>query len=346
MLVAADVGYGWTKVLGHRPGEPVRRAIYPSAVAPRRGDGELSGVLGGAAPRHRVDVLADDGSEVRYLVGDAALAAGAARTWSGAADRPDYGVLILSGCALVGADGAVDLAVGMPVSAWAADREGRRRLRERLLGLAARVSVDGGPYRRVVVLSAQVYPQAVAAYLSVLGGPDGHRLAGRPVGVLDIGHRTSDFTILTPGQTGQPIPDEERTGSMDIGVSIAYDLVRAALAREAGGAVPPDDVLTAAVGRGEIAVHGKVVDVRSIWAEAAREVAGRIAAHVRRAWGDRLPYLAAIAVVGGGGAALGPYLGLPGQVVVADGQWANVEGYLRLLQASGVGRTFAQASTV
>lgn len=337
MRIAVDAGYGYTKAAA----ETGRRSHFPSAVAPARGTGELAQALGGAAPKHRVsvDVARDTGHDATgdWLVGDAALIAGAARTWDAASGRRDYDVLTLTAAAAVGPEDGeeIELAAGLPLAVWL-DKSERRALRERLTGLSAWVYLDGQDGRFVRIAEATVWPQALGAYLAALSSSAGGRFAGRMAAVVDIGHRTTDYLLLHPGEGGAPVPDETRSGSLDAGMNrvyaqVAAEVVTGALAGGAEGLIERE----LRAGRGVLPVRGRDVDIRTPYEAACRALAGEIADHLARVWADRLDYLAAVIVAGGGGAALWPWLHgrLPAAVLAPDAAFANAAGFLTLAGA-------------
>lgn len=329
-LISCDVGYGFTKVIAANNS---RRTLYPSAVAPRRSSGELAAALGSTAPRHALDLHPDRGSPERYWIGQAALDAGASRAWeTEASARAGYDVLVLAGAALTGAEGRIELAAGLPLAVWLRGKDERRALRERLEGLAGWVSVDGEPARRLEVARARVYPQALGAAVAALRGLE---IGGDgTVCVVDVGYRTTDYLLLSI-HGGLPTPDEERSGSIDLGIGRVYDAVRDAVAARTGGFPPPEAVIERAVsGSGAVRFRGTEIDVRRPWESACMELAAEIEYHVRRVWSDALDWADVVVLAGGGAAPLSTHLSLPSMTMVPDPQWANAVGFLALAQAA------------
>lgn len=322
-----DVGYGFVKAAA----PDGRRCIFPSAACRAVGSGDLASVLGGQGLRHRVAVQRlPAGTQEEWLVGDAALAAGASRTWdSEASQRDGYDVLTMASVSILGAEGAVILSLGLPLGLWL-KRQERQALRDRLSGLAARVSVDGGPTRSILVTKVKVFPQSVGAYVAALHRPGGERLAGKAVGVVDVGFKTCDYLLLVPGPDGVAVPDEARCGSVDAGIGQATEAVRQYLAGQVG-TLPPEGVVEAALrGGGLLPVRGRDLDLRPIYQEALADLAARVEAEIRRVWTAQLDYLAAVLLAGGGGAALAPYLRLPCVQVVPEAIHANALGFALL----------------
>ena len=331
MFVAADVGFGFVKALSANGG----RSLFPSSVVEAKGPGDLAAALGGGiALKHRMSVyITSLPSPQEYLVGSAALAAGATRSWSADGDgRQDYHLLVLAALASVGASGLVDIALGLPLSVYL-NRDERRRLRDHVWGLRAQVGWDGRTTVDVEAASVKVLPQAVGAYYSALLGPDGAKLAGQAVGVVDIGYHTTDFLLLTPGDGGVSIPDESRSGSLDSGMSQVIDAVRQHVSATTGTpfSAPEGLIENAVRNGGHITVRGHAVEVLPAYSQALEALATRIATEIQRTWGRSIDYLAATLLAGGGGAEVAPHLHLPAITVTPDPIFANASGFLAML---------------
>lgn len=328
---AIDVGYGFVKAVA----ENGRRCVFASVVA-TAGTGELAAALGGSAPAHRLDVAeaTNDGTNGKWLVGDAAQAAGGVRAWqTEASQRQGYDLLALAAIAVLGGAGLVSVALGLPLQIFL-DREERRALRVRMEGLSAWISLNGADARYTQISQVRVFPQGLGAYAAHVANSRGSLPPGRAIGVVDVGYRTTDFLLLQPSPAG-PVPDEARSGSIDTGVGQAYEAVRTSLQRETGLMIPAGMVEQALAGHGSLPIRGKEYPVQPLFVEAARAIASRIEADLRRAWADRIDFLGAILLAGGGGAALAPFLALPGAQVVPDAVFANAHGFLVLGQQVG-----------
>lgn len=308
--VAVDVGYGYTKAV-----MPGKQVCFASAVAPAPAD-DLRGALGRAVEMP----LVIDGE--RRVVGEAALAVGGQRPWAtDAAARADYVRLVAASLVRLGVPaGDVQLYVGVPLGYY---REQREPLRALLEGRTIRAGQDGGAIAQYRIVSVRVLPQGLGAYATAVHDhPD---LRRQPVGVVDIGYRTTDFVIVRHGPAGaEPV----KYGSTDIGVQAVADYCRARL-REQG--VPAD------VGRVEqtleapepvIVYRGRRYELPV--AEAEKAVADRIAEAVQHAWADDLDYLHAVLLTGGGGRKLHAHFSWPHKRVPADPLYANARGYLFL----------------
>lgn len=333
MRIAVDVGYGYTKCVS----EDGRRAVFPSVVAPApAAAGVLAQVMGKRAEAgHRLQVWPQGRPDLvqAHLVGEAALAArGASRAWEReAADNQHLHVLVAAACALVGDGGRVELAAGLPLGHYAAQRESLAAV---LGGMDLVVVVNEGVPVRVRVDDVFVFPQGAGCYSAACLHPDGtvrdRVLIRQPVGVVDVGYRTTDYLVMQMGPGGL-VPRDDLSGSLDLGMNQALQETAADLEARAG---TPVDVLQVeralAWAQGKLYVRGREYDAAALYEEALRRLAERVAGRIKLAWGDEAEHLAAVLVAGGGGAALYPYLAahFPAARLVPDALYANAEGYL------------------
>lgn len=320
---AADIGYGYVKVVSAAG----MKACFPSAVAPAPDDLGLN--TGPAFYRVRVRYL--DGRTEEKLVGEAALrSAAAVTTLSREKPAEIHDLLLVTACALVGAGGTgpfptqADVAVGLPLAYYKAQKDA---LRERLLGLAAWVSVDGGEERYVSFGRVLVLPQgagAVAAYPELL--PDSGL-----VGVVDVGTYTTDYLLLEkpPGQPN-PRPLLEACGSVEAGAHLVHKAVAREFQAKTGAPLPPE-MWEQAVQARAVFFAGRSVDLSAAVEKALADASQAVAQRVLAAWGNRAGFVRATLVVGGGSLLLREYLirALPGAVAVPDPLFANALGFLR-----------------
>ena len=319
MQLGIDVGYGYTKVVADNG----RRTVFPSLVtlAPR---GDLT-TIAGRSVRYRLR-LVTKGSSTDLLVGNAALLAGAHRDWGDhAADRAGYANLVLAAAAACGAEGAIDVGLGLPLSVYFQKSE-RDSLREAMRGLMAWVSLDGTEPRRISITDVHVYPQGFGAYVTSLR--DNPSITGQAAGVIDVGFRTTDYLLLQPIE-GASMPDESRSGSVDAGIGQALNAIRGYIARTVGASFdPPEGLIEDAVRRGNITVRNRDIDLRQPWSQALDALAYQVTTVLRRVWGEQLNYLAVIILAGGGGEALRQRI--TDARLIPDPLYANAAGFLQL----------------
>ena len=321
--VSVDIGYGYTKAVSASG----IKVCLPSAVAPAPDDLGLS-----TGPSfYRVKVRYLNGRVEERLVGEAALRSSAAVTTL-SREKPAelHDLLLLTACVLVGAGGTgpfpgqADIAVGLPLAYFKSQKDA---LRERLLGLAAWVSVDDNEERYVSFGRVLVLPQgagAVAAYPELL--PEGGL-----VGVVDVGTYTTDYLLLEK-QPGQPNPRPllEACGSVEAGVHLVLKAVAREFQARTGAPLPPE-MWEQAVQARSVFFGGRSVDLSVAVEKALADAAQAVAQRVLAAWGNRAGFVRATLLVGGGSLLLREHLAraLPGAVVAPDSLFANALGFLR-----------------
>jgi len=329
--LAVDVGYGYTKAVS----DDGHRICFPSAVAPVRGSGDLGVVIGSGDPPYRIELHASGQEVERLWVGEAALVAGATRSWNTeASGRTDYERLVLAALALLQAEGPIELLVGLPMTIWLQKAE-RRQTRERLRGLSGFAAVDGEAPRYVEVQRCRVLPQALGAYVAALhealAQGNGDRLAHGMVGVLDLGYRTCDYTLLVSAPNGEGlVPSEAHCGSLDRGVGGLYQNIRQQIEHACGRMLPPAAVEEALqLYRGRLVVHGVEYHVDEMLKVEQSALAFTVGAELRRAWGERFELLHVLLVSGGGGLACWDQLRTlhPRTELQKDSLFANAVGF-------------------
>ena len=321
MRVAIDVGYGYSKAVGSAG----RRVIIPSTVGPARMARGLAAAFGDGRHRDGHDVTITVGGEDRaYMIG----AATGQRSWTTeAAERSGYLPLALTAAALAGADGDTDLLVGLPLAMWLRPEQ-RRALRGEMRGVEATVALDGRKERPINVSGVQVLPQGAGAFaLALQTDPS---LGERPVGLIDVGYRTTDYVAMRR-TAGAVVPDEAACGSIDLGAGRVFESVRQALS-DRSGVMLPEGAIEDAIANygGRLSIRGQDYDAAALVDAGAAALATAIEEQMRRLWTDRLDLMGAVLLAGGGGDLLHRHLRRlhPKTQVLQRPIYANAEGYL------------------
>ncbi len=326
MRIAVDVGYGFSKGAS----ETGRKISLPSTLSPVRTSRGLSEAFGDGKQRDGHDlVLTMDEVETRYTVGSVA----GQRSWSSdASERAGYGPLVLTAAYMVGAEGTIDIAVGLPLSTWL-QKDQRKALRSGLSDLRASVALDGKRAREIHLHEARVFPQGAGAFaLAVAQDPS---LAQKPTGLIDIGYRTTDYLAMRRVQ-GTVAPDEAACGSIDLGAGRIFANVRRALSDQTGVMVPEGAIEDALANYGgRLFLRGKEHDVTALVEAEAKLLAQGIEEQLRRLWTDRLDLMGAVLIAGGGGEMVHRHLRHihPSTRLMRDPIYANAAGYLAMAGA-------------
>jgi len=319
MLVAIDQGYGYTKAVA---GE--KKTVFPSVVSPAS---EVDLGLGKISWGHSVTVR-PQGSIVKrqYFVGELALKCGLAAQLTLARNklsREISDLLLLTAAYLVGVEGQVTLAYGLPIAYYRHQRDEAKRS---LQGMAAYVSVDGGPEKYISFGHVAVFPQGVGALFSLDRLPEEGL-----VGLLDIGFYTTDYLLVDVRKDRvEPLPNF--FGSIELGVSSAMKTFGERFLWLTGRPLSLVEIQEL-WGRARITFGGEKRDLEPLPGEGRLAVAQAIVEGVTAAWAQKFSYVDVIYLAGGGGL---EFLGTLRQmlrkdvVLLPEPQYANALGFLRM----------------
>lgn len=327
MIIAVDVGYGYTKAVS---GD--RRISFPSLVAPyepspfRGSDLDQDSRL-----QYKVSIkssfltgekvvgeAAKNSSMVERLVGDEK-------------NQRVHDILLLTAVALLiegKPDEKIDLAVGLPLQYYASQKS---NLYSRLSCLTAQVSL-GKEERRISFNSVKVLPQGYGAIMaSDIDFPNDGM-----VGVIDIGTYTTDFVLLEVSN-GFMKPINECCRSATIGIEQIYQQVAAEFNRQTGAVVPPGLIhqVINKTAKGEpVSYAGKKHNLHPAYKRAIDEVASAILGVIQSTWSARSQFLDATILAGGGAEYFYGLLNgtLPNLTKISNPVYANCTGYLRILE--------------
>ena len=183
---------------------------------------------------------------------------------------------------------------------------------------------------RVTVNQVRVIPQPFGSLFNLMLGDSAElndeRFVTEKIGVVDIGFRTTDYTVSDKTKYSG-----RGSASSESGIARAFSMIAAKLLDQTGVDVELYRMYDA-VARGSIKIRGKTIDLRPLTEEAFSKLASAVASEVDRLWADDWD-IDLLVVTGGGGAVLAPYLEplLSGEVLgidpTADSRLHNVRGY-------------------
>lgn len=306
--LAIDTGHGYVKGLADS-GEHV---LLPSWIASANQTADMGSVLRTA---HPVTVAWNDDPLQPYWLGDdAARMATSLLMRDKGQSRLTRDLTLLAVQRLKPqTHQPITLAVGLPL-AWY--REGRRALAQALTGQGI---VNSDP---LIIEQVQVFPQGVAAVLSVLR-PDAPRGL---YGLIDVGYGTVDYLMVELTPSGQPRLAPEPSGTWELGIH----QVNLALMRHVATTWQVDYAPHELDHRSQITVRGRIVDLTSVRTSLISQWRESIVEHVQAVWSTVLPRLQGLVVIGGAAPMfVDMAMGTMPVTVPDDAQWANVQGYLR-----------------
>ncbi|RDV80893.1 ParM/StbA family protein [Ammonifex thiophilus] len=325
MLVSVDLGYGYTKAVKENT-----RVIFPSVVAPAFDSLDFGSRIYGHVLEYRKP---GEKAARRFFVGELALKEGRAAQVILSRERfrqEAAACLVLAAAYLAGAEGRVDLAVGLPLAYYRSRREEAALF---LRTLNAHVSVDGEPEKYLSFDRVVVYPQAVGVIYSLERLPERGLL-----GVVDVGFHTTDYILVECTPEGVA-PLQAYTSSLEMGVATALKVFANRFAQATGVPLNLADAQDLWVSRREeVTFRGRPLGIGEMREAARREVGQAIAQAVHSAWSEKADWIDRVLLAGGG--AVDFYNEItrlfPGAELVPDPQWANALGFYRLAQAVGV----------
>lgn len=325
MLVSVDLGYGYTKAVKENSGEKV---MFPSTLA--MGGVEMLLEYCDSSAGHRVAVKKPGEPEASdYYVGDLALKSGRAVQGSLARDKhlqQNSVIFALTAAYLLGAEGPVDLALGLPIAYYRTQKDD---LKKTFRGVEAQLSVNDGPERMICFDSVYVFPQGVGAvYAGDADLPD----TGL-VGVVDVGYHTTDYLLLECNNGAvQPVP--AYAGSVEVGASTAMQMFGDRFTQKTGIPLSLPNI-QGMWKRDRLTVRGREVDVAGMKQKAREMSVSAIADGLQNSWAEKIDFIDRLIFCGGGAVEFAEGLKqyFPNMQLIPDAQFANASGFLKMAQA-------------
>jgi plasmid segregation protein ParM len=337
-ILGIDIGFGFTKATNGKDflvcksvlGEATDIQFQEQVLAGATGDDHLQVEVDGKS--WFVGELAERQSNVRFFTLDQSqfIAQFAKNLALTAAAR------------LVGGYIPINLVTGLPIGYY---RQHKDELARILQGEHKVALVDAAGKRQEKVVNinkVRVIPQPFGSMFNLmlndLGDLGDKRLVKEKIGIIDVGFRTSDYTISDKMRYS-----ERGSRTTDSGIARAFNIIATKL-REKSGVSVELYRLYDAVDRGSIKIRGKEYDLKVLTEQVFNQLAGAVAGEVERLWADDWD-MDAMVITGGGGAVLARYLTplLNGHVLPVDpskdARLCNVHGYWKFgkhLWARGV----------
>jgi plasmid segregation protein ParM len=325
-IIAIDIGFGFTKAM-----DGSRSLVFKSILGEATDIQFKGGILGESAPEENLQIEVDGRS---YFVGEMAerqsnvrfFTLDQAQFFSGFAKQ-----LALSAAArLVGPYMPAGLVTGLPIGYY---RQYKDELVKILQGdhKVTLTTSSGKREEKVIKISeVKVIPQPFGSLFNLmmndLGELGDKRYVREKVGIIDIGFKTSDFTV-----SDRMRYSERGSRTTDTGISRALNVIAGKL-REKSNVNVEIYRLFDAIERGAIKIRGKEYDLKGLTDHVFGQLATTIANEVDRLWTDDWD-IDTIVLTGGGGAVLSRYLQplISGQVITVDSsrdaRLCNVQGY-------------------
>lgn len=229
---------------------------------------------------------------------------------------------------------AVQITTGLPVSYYylPSGEPHQALIDAKIANLSKRVSCGDLPVANI--LRSTVTTEAVAAIVDQLMDMDGvpsknyEALTSMPIGVVDVGGKTTDCAVLLPGT----MVDVRRSGSNDVGVLQLLAAIGSKLKVDLGlDTEPPPVAVERAMRTGTIRIYGKDKNVQEIVDAEKEWLADQIMTAVRTKIGSGAD-LDHVLFVGGGAIVLKDQLlkHFPHALVPEKPEFANARGMLKI----------------
>lgn len=334
-----DLGYGFVKAISAKTRKQI---MFPSLV----GSGHDLSVTG------LFDGIKNDLSNIHVVFGDkeyfvGELAERESRTVSRVFEQERfdhiYTKVLLNVAIQLVTDkevNTVNLSTGLPLDFFDSQR---KRFRESLLGTQPYVYWKSGTYKgenkKITINDALIFPQGIGAIFSALYNEDGtfaypHLMQrGNLIALIDIGFRTTDFTVVEIREDKSFIPNIKLSGTIDGGVVDLHKQIRQYFKNQTGGADLNEFHMSRILENKQISYKGKRIDITEPIFLSKRAIANNLADQLKAIWAEEADLFDAIFLAGGGGELFKKefesHFHDRTQTIKAS-QFANAIGYLRL----------------
>lgn len=322
LRIGLDIGHSSVKaVFSAEDGGKKQTLIFPTLVMPafRLLDER-------AAKAAKVDTVQYQGD---WFVGDTAALQGKLASFSGQ-DRDwvfsiTHDVLVISALQRIrdisgqSLKGAV-VTIGLPVQYYA---EQRSNMRQRLTGVIAQAFGEEIAKNLTVRVQPQAYGPVYVIATQEDGSPTNRNLKDESWGVVEIGHYTSDYILISQEQIV-----EHASGSSE-GFRMVYERLLPEFA-DKGYSTAPQDLTTAIIQR-KIMHYGKTVDVGESVEKAIAAAGQSILSDVQRLFGPYISRLNGVLVAGGAAPVIAPGLiqQYPHTMMLPNPRYAVADGFRR-----------------
>ncbi|WDP93078.1 MAG: ParM/StbA family protein [Desulfobacter sp.] len=324
-IVGIDVGFGFTKAYNGK-----NSVIFKSLIGDAT-DIQFRSSLGDASTTSNLHITLNDKT---YFLGSYAELQSNITEFTLDQDKLIEEFIKILAIAAAGicakGPGPINVVTGLPVGYLKRDT---RRLKEIIRGdhEIAYHQVDGkDETRRIHIDKVHVIPQPIGSIFNLIfdeGGKIKDRaLAGSKLGVVDIGFKTTDFSIFDHLQY-----IERGSSTMDTGISKCFSVISNKLRQESGISVELYRIFKF-VESGMIKIKGKEYNIMNLKKRVYTHTASAIATDMARLWENDWD-IDSIILSGGGSIPLAEYLipNVEGNVIPIqrdmDARFNNVQGY-------------------
>jgi plasmid segregation protein ParM len=329
--IGIDVGFGFTKAtVGNE------HVIFKSLLGDSN-DIQFRSTFGDSSLSKNLHVSIGDKS---YFIGDFAEQQSSVRQFTLDQDKllTEYvKVLALTSAGLCSdSDTSFNVVSGLPVGYLKRDY---KRFTDIISGHHAVVfhTPDGEKItKKIFINKVKMMPQPLGSVFNLIMDENGkisdQDMTRKKIGVVDIGFRTTDFTIINNMQYV-----ERGSTTMDTGISKSFSVIANKLRKESGVNVEIYRLFNA-IETGSIKIRGKEYNITNLRDKVFAHSAGAIATDINRLWAEDWD-IDLIVLTGGGAMEMAKHLQplIDGNVIpiskTIDARLNNVQGYLKFAKS-------------
>lgn len=325
-ILGIDIGFGFTKATN---GE---KSIIFKSVFGDATEIQFSSTVGGDSGKEEYLNIEIDGK--RYFMGELAERQSSERYFT--LDQKQFitqfakNLALTSAARLVGSHIPINLVTGLPISNYTEDKDELAKL---LVGEHEVILKDanGEADKKIVNINrVRIIPQPWGSLFNLMlndiGEMKDKKLIKEKIGVIDVGFRTSDYSVSDKMRYS-----ERGSRTTESGIAKAFNAIAKKLLEKSGVNVELYR-LYEAVEKGSIKIRGEIYDLTEPTKQVFNQLATSIANEVDRLWVDDWD-IDHVIISGGGGSVLANYLEplIKGSVTpidaASDARMNNVTGY-------------------
>lgn len=324
-IVGVDIGFGFTKAFNGK-----RSVIFKSLMG-NSTDIQFQQSMGVEMADANLHISLDDTS---YFLGDYAELQSNVRDFTLDQHRMLSEFAKIFALAAVGEccsdTSAVNLVTGLPVTFLKRDY---KKFKEKLSGshrITFHTPGEQSITKTININKIQIIPQPAGSVFNIIlnkyGKISDRKKAMQKLGVVDIGFKTTDFTVFDHLQYV-----ERSSATLDSGISRCFSIIADKLRHESNVNIELYRIFKY-IDSGAIKIKGREYNIKSLIQNVYSHAASAIATELNRLWENDWD-IDAIVLSGGGSMELAPFLTphIEGNVIPissnADTRLSNVHGY-------------------
>ena len=326
-IIGIDVGFGFTKAYNGK-----NSVIFKSVIGDAT-DIQFSTSLGESSSTSNLHVTLDDKS---YFLGSYAELQSSITEYTLDQEKlvEDFvKILAVTAAGLCAeGNGPLQVVTGLPVGYL---RRDSKKLREMITGthqITFHYPKDEDVTRTITIEKIKVIPQPIGSIFNLIFDDAGNirnkELATQKLGVVDVGFKTTDFSIFDRLQY-----IERGSSTMETGISKCFSVIANKLRQESNINVELYRIYKF-IQSGTIKIRGKEYNISNLKKRVYTHASAGIGADVNRLWENDWD-IDSIIISGGGGLELSEFLAptIEGNVIPipknTDARFNNVQGYCK-----------------